>query len=376
MNCCIYTKKDDVTATFNSAEHIFPKCFGGVSCLPYGWVSDEINNKILSHLELNFARQSPDIVLTRMFSAPTGRKRHKNRDHIGIFSNSKDSTDYSLGFIKQGKPYPINQICFTIPENFDEHNSISIKVTIAPSQNCTTETIINNFWNTFKNYNNSPVCINDKRLPPTTCLLGHKDNKWFLGISEKENAEFVKPKVQNIVSKIASINADELLSQDSPHEDIHHVSAEFRFCANLIDRSRMYAKIAFNCLARLKGQEYILNDHFDAIREAILTGNDIEKFVYFQDNPHLIDELLKPFPHHPSLGKHYHSTVLVTKEDILYGVVNLYGFSSSAIVMLGTINHYETPNWFICDWENHIEYTLEDSVKMICSDEHNEVFKE
>lgn len=44
MNICIYSSKDDLTTTFNSAEHIIPKSIGGIRCLPKGWVSDEVNN--------------------------------------------------------------------------------------------------------------------------------------------------------------------------------------------------------------------------------------------------------------------------------------------------------------------------------------------
>lgn len=48
MNKCIYTNKDDNNATFKSAEHVFPKCIGGLYCLPKGFVSDQINNELPS----------------------------------------------------------------------------------------------------------------------------------------------------------------------------------------------------------------------------------------------------------------------------------------------------------------------------------------
>jgi len=50
MAYCIYSGADEKSANFNDSEHIFPKCIGGVNCLPKGWVSDEVNNT-LSKLE-------------------------------------------------------------------------------------------------------------------------------------------------------------------------------------------------------------------------------------------------------------------------------------------------------------------------------------
>lgn len=57
---CIYTGADEATESFSKAEHIFPKCIGGIHTLPKGWVCDRINHSF-SVLELGFARQNPTI---------------------------------------------------------------------------------------------------------------------------------------------------------------------------------------------------------------------------------------------------------------------------------------------------------------------------
>ena len=98
MSQCIYTGADAATESFSKAEHIFPKCIGGIHTLPKGWVCDRINHSF-SALELGFARQNPTVAMTRMFLPPMGRKKHKNRNIIGIFRNTTDSNDYSLGYI-------------------------------------------------------------------------------------------------------------------------------------------------------------------------------------------------------------------------------------------------------------------------------------
>ena len=47
MNKCIYTGKETPQASFDSAEHIFPKCIGGQNCLPRGYVSDETKETLI-----------------------------------------------------------------------------------------------------------------------------------------------------------------------------------------------------------------------------------------------------------------------------------------------------------------------------------------
>lgn len=92
MAYCVYSGVGELPASFDTAEHIFPKCIGGMQCLPKDWVSDTINNSF-SKLELGFARSNPTVVLNRMLFAQTGRKRRLNQDCIGIFKKASDSSD-------------------------------------------------------------------------------------------------------------------------------------------------------------------------------------------------------------------------------------------------------------------------------------------
>lgn len=73
MPQCIYTGANEFSESFNTAEHVFPKCIGGVHTLPKGWVCDRVNNSF-SKMELCFARRNPTVSITRMFIPETGRK--------------------------------------------------------------------------------------------------------------------------------------------------------------------------------------------------------------------------------------------------------------------------------------------------------------
>ncbi|MEL7658457.1 MAG: hypothetical protein AAGU75_21405 [Bacillota bacterium] len=190
MNKCIYLCKDDSTATFCSSEHIIPKCIGGIRCLPKGWVSDEVNNRF-SALELSFARENPIVALNRMFGPDIGRKTHSNRYKVGIFADRENLSEMSLGYVKIGTPFPLNQIVFSnlVEETIDK--PIEIKVIISPSKELTYEQLIETFWTSIKQYNGCPSCIKDKRIPQHTYIMGMQDRRWFLGISNTENPETI-----------------------------------------------------------------------------------------------------------------------------------------------------------------------------------------
>lgn len=53
MSKCIYTGVDESTGTFESEEHIFPKCIGGVHTLPKGWVIQSIIRYLVSSAALH-----------------------------------------------------------------------------------------------------------------------------------------------------------------------------------------------------------------------------------------------------------------------------------------------------------------------------------
>ena len=88
MYKCIYTGKETSEASFDSAEHIFPKCIGGQNCLPKGYVSDETNN-IFSKYELQFARENPIVLINRMFFLKLGVNVIKTATKLRLLSMTR-----------------------------------------------------------------------------------------------------------------------------------------------------------------------------------------------------------------------------------------------------------------------------------------------
>lgn len=366
MAYCIYSGADEQTASFEAAEHIFPKCIGGARCLPKGWVSDVVNNS-LSKLELGFARTNPEVVLNRMFFAQTGRKKHQNREHVGIFKNVCDNSDYALGYIKKGTPFPLHQIVVTTDFSLKGNQSIPVRIVLAPSDTETYETQLQTLWTQLRNYKGSPRCIKDKRISPHTYLLGHKDQRWFLGISEKENPEDIKPHLQSLIEKFSLEEAQSVLScSGSITSEQHQVEVAFTFEGNYLDYFRVYAKIAVNCLAALKGRDLLASPAFDDIKRAILTGEDIKEYVWKTEGPCPISDVLRIAPERLTLGARCHVTAFLQKEGWIYAVISLYSMHNPIIVKLGAVASHVETDFYICDWENHVDYTLTECVLKIC----------
>lgn len=365
MNYCIYTGVDDSTGTFHSAEHIFPKCIGGMNCLPKGWVSDAVNNSF-SKLELSFARTNPGVVLNRMFLPSVGRKNHTNRDLIGVFENLNDNSDYSLGYIRNGTPFPINQIVISSKLPVEDGESILVKVVIPPNPTLSQANQVHLFWEHLRSFSGDLLCIESDTLPPHTYLLGLQDKRWYLGISKGEYSESIRLHLVELVSKMASLETEKSLPKSKIATASHQVHSTFSIKANLHDIFRVTAKIALNSLAALKGHQFVLAESFLTIKHAILTGKDISQYVWITEGPNPILDLLKPFSKDISIGEKCHSAVFMEKEGILYSIVSLYGSINPYMVKLGNVPQCSFVDFYVCDWENKRDYTMIDCVLKIC----------
>lgn len=375
MALCIYTGADETTDTFSSAEHIFPKCIGGIQTLPKGWVCDSVNNS-LSSLELRFARQNPSVAIPRMFLPQTGRRKHKNRNLIGIFRNTLDSNDYSLGYISNGKPLSINQICITARIPISNDTSVPLTIVVPPQKSGDMETQIRSLWARLKSFDGKVFVIKDKGLPSDKFLLGYQDSRWYLGMSENLNGETTKQAIFEFITRMTEAHTvDELLSKGQMGKSLHQVHSQFSIQANLYDIMRVYAKIAVNCLARLRGQDFILNEAFDGIKDAILTGVHIDDYVRIHNGPSTLKSVFRQFEGRFTLGRNFHSTVIVYSDGCLYAEVALYGADNPYIIKLGQFGDYSCTDCYICDWENGVEYTLIDCVLQICKQDEEEYMK-
>ncbi len=339
MKKCIYLKGTEPQLMFKSGEHIIPAGLGGIMKLQTGLVSDQVNTQIFSPLELDFMRNS-HISLPRQFYGPGKRgslateKASKSNVHI---MESRDDGSRCLGYIKLGKPCSIPQFRVGLDEivhfNFDKADG-------------TPEIQLYNFSKSLKKFDGIYHEINDKRIPEDEYILGIDNAKWFLA----KNPTRQIPDLLKAVGKIiGSIDDD---TKVEPQFQTTQITSHQSFEINMDGFFRVCAKIVFNFLALSKGQDFVLLEEFDPIRNWILNGGE-NKFVQPIDKNSQLDFLVQiPFP------ELSHKIIIAKVKNSLIGIISFYGTNFEAIIQL-TDNMVAKDFYldgFICDWKNKKEY--------------------
>lgn len=343
MKKCIYTLKDETEATF-SKEHIFPCSIGGTETLPKDWVSQEFNN-LISSAEREFSRNEPFIVLPRMINPHTGR--NSNRGIVGVgFLQNKAENILLLGYISESIPSPISQLIIEISDlNNKECRPLPCIIQEFGKEVPITESL-SNF---------------DRTLEPIQHDVDEFKNILFIGFTKKQayvgthNSIGDQPALR-YAKTVMTLISEGMLNPEFPSnlKEIRYFSHYQRIVNfNPEKVQRVYAKIVFNVLAKIKGQDFVLRHEFDEIRTAILTGAEINKLVsYRQLNlTKEINELFK-------LNGYEHFVYIKMEKDELLGLINLFGtrYGLIMIVLSRQFNEIFEPRLYICDWKQKKEW--------------------
>lgn len=364
---CIYTKQDGSEAEFKKREHIIPACIGGMKRLKQGYVSDEINHEF-SKLELPFGRESISSI-PRMFVGPgkRGSKNPKKKGGAGkkiAVMRSHESGKLSLGYIQMGKPIMIEQL--HIKEMEDGQRRIGIGFD-SVERDCV-EKKLAEWMEKLDAYNGSPTIIKSKDILVNEMILGLEGKRWYLAIAEKKSSDEAKEGMKKELELLKKFykkrdNGEEMLKSGAIHVEKSQVTAEMKMAFNMHAYFRVVAKIAFNCLADLKGQDYVLQEKFDAIRKAIVTGENIEQFVQLGGELKLFDGLAE-WAIEKGFGSWMHMVLIIRSRRGLAAVVCLYGNSNPMAVYLSdeACQDFEEMDGLICDWEHKREMSFLDFI--------------
>lgn len=339
MNQCIYLKGTDPALDFISGEHIFPAGIGGIKKLPLSFVSHKCNNDF-SKMELKFMRHSY-ISLPRQMYGPGKRGslelQAASRSEISIVSLDDESNSIGLGYIKLGTPYFIPQFSIELND--------SIKV-ILESYNDNIKEQINELYRKLDSLTNRCAIIEDKKIGQNTIIFGYEKDRqrWRIALSNKD----LLNRVDELIGKLREMNAL------NPEQLIHETAKAYVNQNICIDDSyfRVCAKIVFNFLADIKGQEYVLRECFDPIRNWIVDGGE-NYFSY----PHL-DEGKQMF-RHVSFPELSHRIMIYRNKNTLQAYISFYGESFNVVVNL--CQDFTEPfelDGYICDWKNQKEIRL------------------
>ena len=335
---CIYLGNQD-NLTYNGKEHIFPAAIGGIKTLEKGCVSDQANS-IFSKLEEEMIHASM-VSLCRGFSGPGKRGSNLPSGTVRIiYSTNNDNkiTKLSLGFMCMGKVYHIPHInikkdsfCFS-----DEYTS---EKELMESYY--------KFLNMLSEFNKKTrfVNITPENYSKDTILIGFYDKKWYIVCADIEN---IQDRVNALLKSKDSVGSvSHSILQPSLNDRILESQAT----------DRAYAKIAFNVLCKLYGENFVCNHVFDEFRNWIISGKP-SKNNWINKHVCQSSDLSIHFP------KEAHWCLISHNNNQVCAIVCLYNISTRKYVLSELPHEYKirSIDGYICDWKNHIEYTFMDYI--------------
>lgn len=361
LSRCIYSLQDETTASFKQAEHIIPKAIGGIYTLPKGMVSDAVNHEF-SEFEEHVIHNYPMIVLPRSLFGPRGRKKHTKRGNV-TFMTGPDTDHPELGYIVEGKPYPIHQVIASLDA---DDNIIGKLGVILPENAGYTDDSSANVKKFIENILSIPRYFRIIRIDNEAILnrliVGYEKDQLYLGVHSSLAKEDAISKGKMLLNLLERILHDDL--QPKHHGEYVHsqnqVVVYIMQSFNLLSVYRFCAKVAFNALARAFLDDRIYCAEYDAIRLAILTGENIENFVQLILTEDHKQEMLT-ISKWLRLGQQCHHVLFLQIRNRLVASVSFYGGALMASVDMGEITEpmdILDPDGYICDWEHGREGLL------------------
>ncbi|MGG0179225.1 hypothetical protein ACTFQO_25135 [Bacillus cereus group sp. MYBK29-1] len=344
MKRCIYLKGTEPDLQFESEEHIFPAGIGGIQKLPEEYVSHNVNNGF-SSIELRFMRESL-LSLPRQFHGPGKRgklnPKWATKSQICLMQDVKNPNVIELGFIVLGKPKALDQLKINT-----ETNSV---IFTTERTNKDDQKQFYDFQQKLKGFNEHYILHEDNRLKEEEFIIGYEGEKsrWHLAV---KNTKIIS-NVFQIIQAFNNESTPKIIGSENVNRQVS-VSQSLQISEN--EYFRICAKIAFNYLAFTKGQEFVLQDNFDPIRNWIVNGGE-NQFAGFIKEP-MIPELLKEH----TIPDFAHTILISRYENEILAFINFYGDSFETMIKLSTNFKGEVPFLgYICDWKNRREFNVYD----------------
>ena len=381
-NLCIYTGKDETQAHFKNQEHIIPACIGGMQRLPKGYVSDEINI-LFSGLELKLARNSP-ITLPRMFVGPGKRgsrnpKRRGGASKMVSVMQSNETGKYSLGYIRMGVPITIDQIQIVRMENGKHRVSLCFDSEDTDEKNFFEKSA--EWMQKLQEFDGQATLMLTDGFPENEVILGHESGRWYLAAATGTEAESLKVDLIEELKQLGKAYMKELLNQSETEtqetkpsgmeglgklcKEKSQITSNMRQEIDLFAYYRVVAKIAFNCLAKVRGREYVMQQKFDPIREAILMDasiggvplSEMATLQYTDSRQTVMKQDGKYTTTITASCVSEDTDAVDAALDKLVAEVMLYGSSSPMLVILSSedCRDFGEMDGYVCDWENQRE---------------------
>lgn len=326
--CIYYNNKENLIYT--GQEHIFPASIGGIEKLPLGYVSDQANH-YFSRLEQELLKSSM-VSLSREIFGP-GKRGTNKLGEVNIRVMKDNNDEYALGYIFKGKPYTIPHINVNIKTG---------KVNLSLDKKEGSQ-YLNIFLQKLESFKEKFVYIQNKDIPQDKILIGYYQNKYFVASAYEEIKISI---IKNIINMfLQSICKNAKFENNKSQVYVKNSMTISK------DNAKVYAKIAFNVLAKYKGKEFVLDSAFDDMRKWIIGEKDLSINWLPNRNSNLnffISELTG------------HYCIISDIDGYICAEVSIYGWKYGFKLGKNPGEKFIMPFGILCDSQNKEEYSLEE----------------
>lgn len=324
--CIYYNHKENLTYT--GQEHIFPASIGGIEKLPLGYVSDQANH-YFSRLEQDLLKSSM-VSLSRGIFGP-GKRGSNKLGEVNVCIMKDDNNEYALGYIFKGKPHTIPHINVNLKTG---------KVNLSLDKREGSQ-YLNIFLQKLESFKEKFVYIENSAILQDTILIGYYQNKYFVASAYEE----IKiSKIKNIINMfLQSICKNTKFENNKSHVCVQNSITISK------DNAKVYAKIAFNVLAKYKGKEFVLDSAFDDMRKWIMREKDLS-INWLPNRNSNLNFLIS------GLTGHY--CIISDIDGYICAEVSIYGWKYGFKLGKNPGEKFIMPLGILCDSQNKKEYTL------------------
>ncbi len=352
MNKCIYYKETNLS--FDSREHIIPAGLGGTKKLPSGFVSTKANH-FFSDIERVALRETFVGGIRNHIGPGHGGKRltvsdegviqcsQKYKPHINVLKgetkNAESEFSFKLGFMYDKNTVFLPQVLYRVDSNANIINRI-----YTPGGFDNPKNNVSTFFECLKKikYNELKSVNTELNFEKLFIMIGCFYDQWFY----YSNIPFLGLKQLLEISSRQGDKLDLAISLYSGGKYNYSYKMDGGFIGG--ELQFIYLKTAFNVLASVMGQEYVLDERFDHVRDLIVGKR--KGTVFCESSPCKATRWIASIN-----AKDPHAVLFETIDGALFAVVSFYGELCYTLKMASGIDK-RVSFAYVCDWRNRKEY--------------------
>lgn len=186
--------------------------------------------------------------------------------------------------------------------------------------------------------------------------IGLYKNKWYITSSNPLiDINAIANKVLAYLFNNLNLFLPPKSSREGQISKVGNMEFKHRQDIDIMDHSFgfIFVKTAFNVMAYLKGQKFVLSDIFDNIRKDIVECNDMTPYIVPCEvhskifNKHICE-----------LPQNAHCAYILSEGNLIYAYVTFYNEWHAHMILTENYTGENFGVGFVCDWKEKKEYTI------------------